>query len=152
MPKLFRRILHPSDFSRASAPAFARALELARSSRAELILLHVIDGVIPLGPDGYVSPSTWEQIQKSSRQYARRGLDRLLARAARAGVKARVVVAEGSAPQQIARVARARGADLIVMGTHGRGALAKFFLGSVAERVIATAGCPVLTVRARGGR
>ena len=152
MPKTFRRILHPSDFSSASAPAFARALDLARSTRAELILLHVIDDVLPLGPDGYVSPSTWEQLQRSSREYARKGLDRLTARAARAGVRARAVVAEGSAPQQIVRTARARGADLIVMGTHGRGAVAKFFLGSVAERVIATAGCPVLTVRARRAR
>ncbi len=144
-----RRILHPSDFSSASTPAFRRAVEMARANRAELILLHVIDDVLPLGPDGYIPPSTWEQLQRSARAHAQKPLGRLLDRARKAGARARTVVAEGSAPQQIVRAARGKRADLIVMGTHGRGAVAKFFLGSVAERVVALAPCPVLTVRGR---
>jgi universal stress protein A len=56
---------------------------------------------------------------------------------------------EGVAHEQIARIARARRCDLIVMGTHGRTGVARFFLGSVAARVAATAPCPVLTVRGR---
>ncbi len=56
---------------------------------------------------------------------------------------------EGVAHEQIVRAARARRADLIVVGTHGRSGLARFFLGSVAGRVVATATCPVLTVRGK---
>jgi nucleotide-binding universal stress UspA family protein len=58
-------------------------------------------------------------------------------------------VLEGMAADRIVRAAKGRRADVIVMGTHGRGAVAKFFLGSVAGRVVATAACPVLTVRGR---
>jgi nucleotide-binding universal stress UspA family protein len=56
---------------------------------------------------------------------------------------------EGVAHEQIARAAKRQRADLIVMGTHGRTGMARFFLGSVAARVAATAPCPVLTVRGR---
>jgi nucleotide-binding universal stress UspA family protein len=74
---------------------------------------------------------------------------KLVARAKQAGVRARSLVVEGQAADRIVRAARASRADMIVMGTHGRGAVAKFFLGSVAGRVVATATCPVLTVRGR---
>jgi len=67
--------------------------------------------------------------------------------ARKAGVKAMTLLLDGVAHEQIARAARSKKADLIVIGTHGRTGLAKFFLGSVAARVVATAPCPVLTVR-----
>jgi nucleotide-binding universal stress UspA family protein len=59
------------------------------------------------------------------------------------------VLVNGSPSEQIARLARSKRADLIVIGTHGRTGLAKFFLGSVANRVVSTATCPVLTVRGK---
>lgn len=149
MTKL-RRILHPSDFSPASTPAFKRALELARSSGAELLLVHVLDTVVPLGPDGYISPSVYEDIQKSARAYGQKKLAGLVQQAKKAGVRATPLLLEGPAPQTIVRAARSKKADLVVMGTHGRSGLAKLFLGSVAERVVASAPCPVMTVRGRG--
>ncbi len=147
--KRFRRILHPSDFSSASAPAFAKAVEMAKTQRAELLLVHVLAPVIPVG-DGYFSPKAYDDLVRSTRAFGQKQLDGLLARARKAGVRARALLLEGSSHDRIVRAAKSRHADVIVMGTHGRGAMAKLFLGSVAERVIGSAPCPVLTVRKRG--
>jgi nucleotide-binding universal stress UspA family protein len=147
--KAIRRIMHPSDFSTASGAAFTKATELAKANRAQLVLLHVLDTVMPLGPDGYIAPSVYEDIQKSAEAYARKKLAALVARAGKAGVRATPMLLEGSAHQGILRAARSKRPDMIVMGTHGRSGLAKIFLGSVAERVVGSAPCPVLTVRGR---
>jgi nucleotide-binding universal stress UspA family protein len=147
--KAIRRILHPSDFSPASTPAFTKAVELAKANRAELVLAHVIDTVVPMGPDGYISPAVYDEMQKSARAYGQRKLAALVERATRARVRATPVLLEGSAYQGILRAAKSKRADMIVMGTHGRTGLAKLFLGSVAERVVGSAPCPVLTVRGR---
>ncbi len=146
-----RRVLHPTDFSKASAPALERALAEARQTRSELILVHVLAPVIPAAgmSEGYLSPSVYEQLSKSARAWAQKQLDRLLAKAKTARVRTRGMLLEGVAHEQIARAAKRQRADLIVMGTHGRTGVARFFLGSVAARVAATAPCPVLTVRGR---
>ncbi|HEY7540818.1 MAG TPA: universal stress protein [Methylomirabilota bacterium] len=144
-----RRILHPSDFSSASGAAFKKAVEMAKAGRGELMLVHVISPVVPVAGEGYISPKTYEEIAASTRAWAQKQLGKLVAKAKTAGVRAKGSVLEGSAHEQIARFARSRHADLIVMGTHGRSGLAKLFLGSVAGRVVAAAPCPVLTVRGR---
>lgn len=147
--KRIRRILHPSDFSSASGVAFARALELAKSNRAELLVAHVLASPAPILGDGYVSPQAYQEIEKSIEAQGRKQLDALLRKARKAGVHARGLLLEGVAHDRIVRAAKAKRADLVVMGTHGRGGFARLLLGSVAERVIATARCPVLTVRSR---
>jgi nucleotide-binding universal stress UspA family protein len=147
--KRIRRIVHPSDFSTASRPAFARALDLARANRAMLTLVHVMPPVIPIVGDGYVSPQVWEDVERTARAYAQKQIDKLIARARQAGVRAKSALLEGVPADRIVRTAKGQRADVIVMGTHGRSGLAKLFLGSVAERVVATAGCPVMTVRGR---
>jgi nucleotide-binding universal stress UspA family protein len=144
-----RRILHPTDFSRASNAAFTRALAEARAGRGELVLVHVLAPVIPVAGEGYVSPSIYEQMTASARGWAQKQMDRLLAKARTARVRARGLVLEGVAHEQIVRAARRQRAGVIIMGTHGRTGMARFFLGSVAARVAATAPCPVLTVRGR---
>ena len=145
-----RRILHPSDFSEASDAAFAKAVDLAKSNRAELVLLHVLAPPVPMmAGDGYVSPRVYEDLDKSARGYASRELAGLAAKAKKAGVRAKAVLRDGTAHEQIARAARSLRADMIVIGTHGRTGLAKLFVGSVAGRVVATAKCPVMTVRGR---
>jgi nucleotide-binding universal stress UspA family protein len=145
------RTLHPTDFSKASTPAFTRAVAEARQTRSELILVHVLAPVIPAAgaSEGYLSPSVYEQMSKSARAWAQKQLDRLLAKAKAARVRARGMLLEGVAHEQIVRAAKRQRATLIVMGTHGRTGMARFFLGSVAARVAATAACPVLTVRGR---
>jgi universal stress protein A len=145
----FRRIVHPSDFSTASRPAFARALDLAKRNRAALTLVHVMTPVIPVMGDGYMSPKVWEDVERTARAYAQKQIDKLIAAARRARVRSKGVLLEGIAADRIVRAAKRQRADVIVMGTHGRGGLAKLFLGSVAERVVAAAPCPVMTVRGR---
>jgi len=147
---MIRRILHPSDFSPASGAAFKKAIEMAKAGRAELMVVHVVSPVVPMAAgEGYVSPKMYEEIAASTRAWAQKQLDKLLAKAKQAGVRAKGFVLEGSAHEQIARFARSKHTDLLVMGTHGRSGLAKLFLGSVAGRVVAAAPCPVLTVRGK---
>jgi nucleotide-binding universal stress UspA family protein len=144
-----RRILHPSDFSRTSGAALKKAIEMAKTARAELLVVHVVSPVAPIAGEGYVSPKMYEEIAASTRAWAQKQLAKLLAKAKQAGVRAKGFVLEGSAHEQIVRFARSKHADLLVMGTHGRSGLAKLFLGSVAGRVVAAAPCPVLTVKGR---
>ena len=144
-----KRILHPTDFSSASRAAFARAIEMAKANRAALLIVHVLSPVVPIAGEGYVSPATYEQLAASAEAWANKRLKALVARARTRGARASSVRAEGVAHERIARLAKARKAGLIVMGTHGRSGMARFFLGSVAERVVAAAPCPVLTVRGR---
>ena len=146
-----QRILHASDFSKASGAAFQKAVELAKSNQAQLVLLHVLGPIVPLGgaADGYISPQVYEDIDKSARAAAAKELAVLAAKAKKAGVRAKTVVRDGVAHEQIVRTARSPRADMIVIGTHGRTGLAKFFLGSVAGRVVSTATCPVMTVRGK---
>ena len=114
-----------------------------------LLILHVLAPVVPVVGEGYISPAAYEQLSTTARAWAQKNLDRAVAKAKAARVRARGLLRDGVAHEQIARVARARHAKLIVMGTHGRTGIARFFLGSVAARVAATAPCPVLTVRGR---
>ncbi len=145
----FRRILHASDFSRASTPAFRRATDLARANRADLTIVHVYMPVIPLAGEGYAAPQVYDQMLTEIRAEAQRQLDRLVTKAKRAGARAKGLLLEGVPHDRIVRAARSMRADLIVLGTHGRTGLGRVFLGSVATRVITLAPCPVLTIRAK---
>ncbi len=144
-----RRILHPSDFSRASGKAFAKALEMAKANRAELLVVHVLAPAVPLVGDGYVSPKIYEDLEASARAWGQKQLDRSAVRARKAGVRAKGILLEGVPHEQIVRAAKSKRASLIVIGTHGRTGLTKFVLGSVAGRVVAMAPCPVLTLRGK---
>jgi nucleotide-binding universal stress UspA family protein len=145
-----RRILHPSDFSTASNAALKKAIDLAKASRGQLLIAHVLSPIVPVAGEGYISPKVYDEIAASNRTWAQKQLAKLLAQAKKAGVRASGALLEGVAHEQIIRFARSRHADLIVMGTHGRSGLAKLFLGSVAGRVVSGATSPVLTVRGRG--
>ncbi len=147
--RLYRRILHPTDFSKASRPAFERAVALAKKDRAELLLVHVMVPPAPYVGNGYLSPKTYEDLETAARQSAERQMKAVLGRAKKAGVRVKTVLTEGMPFDQIVRIARSKRADLIVIGTHGRTGFSRFFLGSVAGRVVQLAPCPVLTVRGR---
>ena len=142
-----RRILFASDFSKASGKAFATAVMMAKSNRAALTVLHVIAPLAPVSPDQYIGPETWRELDQEARRWTKRKLAALTANAAKQGVKVTTLTADGSPAQQIVRVAKSKRIDLVIIGTHGRTGLAKFFLGSVAGRVVSTSPCPVLTVR-----
>jgi nucleotide-binding universal stress UspA family protein len=145
----FRRILHASDFSPASRPAFRRALDLARANRASLTLVHVYSTFIPVMGEGYVGGQVYDKMIADIRTDAQRRLGRLVAAARKKGVRAKGLALDGIPHDRIVRAARSARADLIVLGTHGRTGLGRLFLGSVAARVVTLAPCPVLTVRAK---
>lgn len=145
-----RTILHPTDFSRASAPAFKRALQMAKDNRAQLLILHVVAPASPmLMTDGYVPPKVYDDMEAAARAEAQKQLRRLVEKAKHSGVRVKPILLEGIAHERIIQAARSRKADLVVIGTHGRTGFARFFLGSVASRVLAISPCPVLTVRGK---
>jgi nucleotide-binding universal stress UspA family protein len=143
-----KTILHPTDFSPASRPAFKKAIEVAKKDRATLALLHVMAPMIPAG-NLYISPRTYDEWAAATTESANKAMGGLLKRARAAAVKAKSIVLMGVPADVIVRTARTRRADLIVMGTHGRSGFSRFLLGSVASRVVATSPCPVLTVRGK---
>ena len=147
-----RRILHATDYSPASRPAFRKAVELAKAVRGQLVLVHVLSpAILPvMGADMYIPATMYDELERTSRAVALRYLRRLGARAKQAGVRTSMRLIEGTpVADRIVRAARAERADVIVMGTHGRTGVTRLMLGSVASRVVATAACPVLTVRSR---
>jgi nucleotide-binding universal stress UspA family protein len=144
-----RRVLHPTDFSRASTAAFKRAVEMAKGNRAELLLVHVMVPAVPLMGDGYVSPKVYEDLEAAAQAAAQKQLRKLVEKARQAGARVKGLLLEGVAHERIVQAARSRKADLVVIGTHGRTGFAKLFLGSVASRVLAVSPCPVLTVRGK---
>jgi nucleotide-binding universal stress UspA family protein len=147
--KSLRNILVATDFSSASRPAFRRALELALSNEAALWIVHVAAPPGPISPDGYVLPRIYEEMDLAIRTDAQKRLRVMLARARKVGVRGRALLLKGVPHEAIVRAARAHRAEMIVLGTHGRTGMARFFIGSVAARVVAAATCPVLTVRGR---
>ena len=147
--KPIRNIFVATDFSSASRPAFRRALELAMANAAALWIVHVAAPPGPLSPDGFVLPRIYEEMELAIRSDAQKRLRTLLSRARRLGVRARALLLKGAPHEAIVRAARGHRADMLVLGTHGRTGVARFFVGSVAARVVAASACPVLTVRGR---
>jgi nucleotide-binding universal stress UspA family protein len=140
------KIIHPTDFTECAEQARALAVQLARALGAELILLHVAVEA-PLFREGLTRPGELERFFDEQRAWARRALEERAGEARGQGVPTLARVVTGAPHHEIVETAKREGAALIVMGTHGRGALERFFLGSVADRVIRAAPCPVVTRR-----
>ena len=147
--KRIRRVLYASDFSAASRPAFATAVSIAKALGARLTIMSVLAPVVPTVPEQYLDAVTLDQLDKLVHQWSARELEKLTGRAKRVGVRATALLCDGDPADQIVRACRSTRADLTVVGTHGRRGLPKFLLGSVAERVVAMAPCPVVTVRGK---
>lgn len=139
-----KRIVCPTDFSTTSEAAIAEAERFASSLGAELVLLHVAVEA-PLWREGLYTPEV-RKVFESQRQWAVAALQTRATAMAANGVRARVIVKSGLPWRQIVDTAREEDVDLIVIGTHGRGGLNRMLLGSVAERVVRRAPCPVMTV------
>ena len=147
---LFPRILVPTDFSACSEEAFRVATHLARQFGSELILLHVVDtkslGV--LNRLGLALPSEEKAQLKKLRHQARLLARRVIGSTALRDLTVKRYIAEGAPFAEIARFVRSEKINLVVMGSYGGsyGGVDKIFFGSTAEKVVRTAGCPVLTV------
>ena len=125
------------------------ALGLARSARATLLLLHVLTPPSPFAPPGGKIPSSSLGLIDAARRDARRRLAKLLEHARAAGARARARLVAGGPAAEILKAGRGWRPDLIVIGTHGRGGVRRFLMGSVAEHVVRRASRPVLTIRGR---
>lgn len=142
----FRRILVPYDFSRHADAALDLAIELARLAGARIRLVHVF----PL-PMEMLSPYELpmpERLVEEVRAAASDRLERALVRVRAQGLEGDAEVDSGPVAETLVDRAAAWGAELIVMGTRGLSGFEHLLLGSVAERVLRTAPCPVLTLRA----
>ena len=144
--KLFQRILMATDFSPDSTPALEQSVKMARRDGALLLIAHAYQepGLVELSR---APARVYEEWDQALREGVDRKLRPLVEYARREGAEARALLLTGFADEAIIEAARQEGADLIVMGTHGRRGAARLFLGSVASRVISTAPCPVMTVR-----
>ena len=140
-----RHILVPTDFSDGSSQAFDTALAMARDSGAQLTLFHVHHVPTMVLPDAILAMSP--EIQRNLEQSVQLILDEWRDRARADGIDCDTRTAFGATHTEICAAADELGADLIVIGTHGRGGLSHALLGSVAEKVVRRAPCPVLTVR-----
>lgn len=146
-----RRVLHPTDFSEPARQAMAYAQEFCTRFDAELHALYVLPNMaaMPWSTGGYVPPSLVEAEQKHRLEVADM-LNSLIPSREEGNPTVHHVVREGIAFVRIIEYAREANIDLIVLGTHGRSGLKHMLLGSVAEKVVRKAPCPVLTVRPEG--
>lgn len=141
-----RTILHPTDFSASADHAFHLACSLARDHEARLVVLHVTAPAYPIVPEMVaIPPVAVELPTEEERENLRGRLEEI--RPAGEGLAVEHRLEEGSVVDLITTVAEEVGAELIVMGTHGRAGLNRLLMGSVAEQIVRRAPCPVLTVK-----
>jgi universal stress protein A len=145
--KPFERIMVATDLTPASQSALDEALVLAKENGAELMLAHVCEAP-NLSQAAAVSPKVYDEWRRNLKAGAQERLQPYLDKAREEGVHAGALVLFGAPDEAIIEAAQTNNADLVVLGTHGRKGVSRLFLGSVASRVISTAPCPVMTVRA----
>jgi len=139
-----RTILVPVDFSVPSRAALDYAIRLARDYGGSLVVLHVLD---PLLAAGRLDSARLRQLKSSSRGEAAKKLRALSRELVQSGVRTELFLRNGPATDTIVAFAIAMKTDLIIMGSQGRTGLSRLLIGSVAERVVRHAPCPVLVVR-----
>jgi len=147
----FKKILWPTDFSEASFRALIAARELADHFSAELLMLHVVVPVPRMPLPGSTSSSNEpsssfnvNEYKKELEKYGREALEELVRNEVGTGISVRTVILHGQAPEQIAAYATKENVDLIVIATNGLTGLKRFVLGSVTDKVMKIAPCPVL--------
>ena len=136
-----RRILLATDLSPASDGATRQAIDLARDLRATLLVVSVID------PDLRGAAGSGFERMDQRRAAREQAAHAVVVRGRQAGIPVNFLIWEGEPGTSIVEAAAAEGADLIVVGRHGRGRVGRFMLGSVSDHVIRNAAAPVLVVR-----
>jgi nucleotide-binding universal stress UspA family protein len=145
--KPFNKILIPTDGSEYTKEAIKKGLELAKVLDAEVTALYVVDQTSFINfPMDSTIVSVYSLLEKEGKD----AVDFIKSEGAKLGLNVNVKIEEGSPPRKILETSKQF--DLIVMGTLGRTGVSKLLLGSVAEKVVRFAECPVLVVRAKGER
>ena len=148
MPNTIQHILVAHDFGEASQSALAYAIDLAETLKARITIVHAYDVPVYGFPEGLaLTAETIGRIEAVTKQ----ALEGIVQHARRPGVQIDGVLRQGPAWSEIVAAAAETKANLVVIGTHGRRGLAHALLGSVAEKVVRSAPCPVLTVRGPKG-
>ena len=142
-----KRVLAPTDFSVHSEKAVRYACALAERFGAELHLVNVLSEIIPAGPDPLLMPVMPPQFYQENEDLAKATLRSLIQPSWGKPTRLVTAVQWGSPVEAIVDYAQEQQIDLIVIATHGRTGLSHVFLGSVAERIVREANCPVLTIR-----
>ena len=143
-----KEILVATDFGPAADNALRYGEALGREFAARLHVVHVVPNVYATSMDGYGYAAIPPQVQDDIETAAQRHLRERVSEEDRRDLRAKMTLIKHSSPAvAIADYAKQHSIDLIVLGTHGRGAVAHVLLGNVAERVVRIAPCPVLTVR-----
>ena len=148
---IWKTILVPHDFSSPANHAAAIARDEAKAHGAKLMLLHVVDLPFGINPDAVIVPDESGapiNVKDYAVKKAEEHLADLSARLGKDGITPTTFIRLGKPEDEIVKFANENGVDLIAMGTHGRTGLAHMLVGSVAERVVRTSKCPVLTIRA----
>ena len=144
-----KRILHATDFSKASARALQEAIKLAKENSARLLVVHVIEPTPYVAGGEFGGAEIYMKLEDATKRNAQSSMSKLMQRLKKLQIKAESLLLRGAAHEQIVKAAKSKKADMIVIGTHGRTGLSKLFLGSVAGKVVSLATCPVMTVRGR---
>ena len=146
-----KKILVPTDFSEASKAALKYACELADVTNGSLCILHAVEKPYPVGgyPDYYSLPQEYfEQLERSARRELEAFLEAVLTPEEGKKYGAQLVLRSGVAAQEILLYLEEHDdIGLVVMATHGRGGVARLMMGSVADKIVRAARCPVLTIR-----
>lgn len=141
-----KKIVCPTDFSEGSFRALAAASELAVLFGAEIHLVHIIELLPPTTEPGLPLPQ--EELHEEAEEELRKIAETLTAK----GVRTQTAVGDGDAATEIVRMAEELGADLIVIATHGNTGWRHLAFGSVTEKVVRLAACPVLTTRMKSAK
>jgi nucleotide-binding universal stress UspA family protein len=146
LPVQIRRLLLATDLGQSSELASDRAIQIAHERRADLLVVSVIDPHELTQQTGRFG-TRWDQVRDRRHDAARR----LVARGNAIGISVTFLVWTGNPGESIVAAAEAEKVDLIIVGTHGRGAIGRLLLGSVSEYVVRKAPCPVFVVRPAPG-
>ena len=151
----WNKIIYPTDFSSAAEAAFDTAQRLARDSESLLLIVHVVEPVVAATPGTVAPPVTLGGTDLSDTQQhaideAREELQKVVPNDPAIRFEHRLI--EGLASDGILNLVDEEQADLIIMGTHGRTGLKRLLMGSVAEKIVRHASCPVLTLREHEGK
>ncbi|KAB2881281.1 universal stress protein [bacterium] len=147
-----KNIVVPTDFSEAASHALDYALSLAKTFQAKIYLMHVFEPIVYYSDAPMGMPDLIE-LEQNVRGVAEQSLQSILDKQIKehetefGAIPVETILAQGKPFIEIIQTAKEKNADLIVLSTHGRSALEHILLGSVTEKVVRKAHCPVLTIR-----
>ena len=142
----FKQIIAPTDFSEHSLRGLDYAVEIAKKFSSQLKIVYVIEPILQAADVAWGTVD-FDKLNKAHQDSAEKQLKELVRERVPEGLPVETTIMFGKPFVEIVQLARADNADLIVMATHGRGAISHLLLGSTAEKVVRKAPCPVLTVK-----